>query len=141
MSHANYPTKETIMETPQLHKPTVIRAVRDWKRTMWYPVRQEGPGPKFEALSSLAQNIAQLYQKPVNVEYAPELPSCMYRPMTHTIYINASLSIISTLHELAHHLFGADETKACRWSIWLFKKTFKKSFDTLEWQGHMLIKK
>lgn len=49
-------------------------------------------------------------------------------------------SIISSLHELGHHLFGSDELEACRYAIGLFKAGFPKSFDKLQWQGHMLVK-
>lgn len=50
-------------------------------------------------------------------------------------------SIISTLHEIAHHIHGNGETKACRWSTQLFKENFPKDFKNLKFKGHLLIKK
>lgn len=49
-------------------------------------------------------------------------------------------SIISSLHELGHHLFGSDEFEACRYAVGLFKAAFPNAFDKLQWKGHLLIK-
>jgi hypothetical protein len=50
-------------------------------------------------------------------------------------------SIISTLHEIEHHINGDSELKACRWSTQLFKNYFTKDYNNLKWKGHMLVKK
>lgn len=138
-----YPTKEEIMDPPHTHKPDVIRLVKLWKREVWFPLRNQNPTDeqRFEALKALLQRIAvEQYQKEVNVVYVPDAGSCYFQPGTNTIGINKSLSILSSLHELAHFLFGSSELKACRWSVWLFKKTFPKAFSQLEWRGHMLVR-
>jgi len=140
---AGYPTKEQIMDKPHSHKPDVIRLCIQWKKEVWFPLRATEPTEqqKFEALKTLLQRIAaEHYNKPVEVDYQPEIGSCCYQPALNRITINKSLSILSSLHELAHHLFGNSETKACRWSVWLFKKSFPKAFRGLEWKGHMLVK-
>ena len=49
-------------------------------------------------------------------------------------------SIISILHEFAHHLHGPNEKTACAWSTQLFKKCFPKSFAKLKWQDNLLVK-
>ena len=49
-------------------------------------------------------------------------------------------SIISSLHELGHHLFGSDEFEACRFAVGLFKAAFPKAFEKLHWKGHLLVK-
>lgn len=77
---------------------------------------------------------------PVNVEYRPNLDTCAYQGATQTIFINKTLSIISALHELGHHLHGSSELLACSLSVHLFKAAFPKAFAKLEWKGHMLIK-
>ncbi len=139
----NYPSKEEIMENPPTHKPGVIKLVKQWKKEIWFPLRAAEPTDeqKFEALKTLLTRVAQeCYQKPVEVDYQAEVPSCFYNPTLNRITINNSLSILSSLHELSHHLFGASELKACRWSIHLFKKSFPKAFSMLEWRGHMLVK-
>lgn len=138
-----YPKKEEIMRTPHLHKPSVLTAVRRWKRSEWYPVRGRGDEDKAHAIRVLVRRIANIYEKPVNVVMEETRPgtSPYYDFRAETIHMNGSVSIISALHELAHHLFGEDETKACIWSVWLFKKTFARSFEKLAWQGHMLVKR
>lgn len=137
-----YPSQEEIMGTPHTHKPEVIKLVKSWKREYWKNVKGESDEQKFIALKALLQRIAsEAYQRPVEVDYQPDVPSCCYHPQMNRITVNKSLSIISSLHELAHHLFGPSELKACRWSVWLFKKTFPKAYDQLEWRGHMLVKR
>lgn len=135
-----YPTKEEIIAKPIKHKREVINVVRHWKKENWLPARQSNPLEKFAVIKDLLSNIAFAYGEQVNVEFIPNLPSCGYDPRTQTIFINNTVSIISSLHELAHHLFGDSELKACRWSIWLFKKTFPKAYSKLIWNQHMLVK-
>lgn len=62
-----------------------------------------------------------------------------YRPSDQTIMLDHNRpSIISALHELGHHLYGDSELQACRFSVWLFKEAFPKSYAKLRWEGHML---
>lgn len=135
-----YPTKEKILASPIKHKREIVKTVKSWKTEEWMDARNMSPREKFEVIKSLLNNISLAYEKPVNVEFVPELPSCCYNPQTLTISINGTVSIISSLHELAHHLFGASELKACRWSIWLFKKTFPKAYAKLVWNQHTLVR-
>lgn len=128
-----YPTKEQIINPKLKFKKETIAAVLSWKKEIWKKV------PKMEALTILIQTLANLYDKPVSVSRTDN-KSCYYNIATQTIYINDSLSIISALHEFAHHLFGSSELKACRWSVQLFQLTFPKAFERLVWQGHMLKK-
>jgi len=130
----NYPTKEEILEKEQKFKPETIEIIKTWKKIEWNAEKS------FESLKALAKVLASIYEKPVRVEFVSNYPTCCYQPATQTIIINNSTSIISLLHEFAHHLYGPSELKACRWSVWLFKKTFPKSYAKLKWQGHMLIK-
>ncbi len=135
-----YPTKEDIMDEEHKHKPEVIKAVKIWKREVWKEVKRAGDEQKFEALAGLCHKLSEIYRKPLSVVYEPSAPSCSYNPISRRISINQSLSILSTMHEFAHHIFGPSETKACRWSVWLFKKTFKVAYERLVWQGHMLVR-
>jgi hypothetical protein len=137
---ATYPTKKEIMEKEQKFKPEVIKIVKNWQKVCWKIITPRTPENKFHALSILINDLSELYNKPVCVEYRPSLHSCCYVPNIKTVYINDSASIISLLHEFAHHVFGHSETKACKWSVWLFKKTFPLSFNKLKWKGHMLVK-
>ncbi len=136
-----YPTKEQILERPPKHKREIINAVKHWKAENWKAAKGASPREKFEAIKDIINNIAFAYGKQVNVEFVPDTPiGCHLNPQTNTITIDDNLSIISALHELANHLFGKSEIKACRWSIWLFKKTFPKEYSRLIWQDHMLVK-
>jgi len=129
-----YPTRKQIMKVEQTFKPETIKMIKNWKKIEW------SINKNFESLEILAKVLASIYEKPVKIEYAPDTPSCYYNSVNKTIFINNSTSIISLLHEFAHHLFGHSELKACRWSVWLFKKTFPTSFAKLKWKGHLLCK-
>lgn len=129
-----YPERHEILNKPHLHKPEVIKTTKNWKRTTWKEARHEGDGAKLNAIIELLTQLAMLYEKPVRVHMGEE-----DRYSNGVIYLTRP-SIITGLHELAHHLFGESETKACRWSVWLFKKTFPKAFNQLVWHGHMLVK-
>jgi hypothetical protein len=136
-----YPTKEEIMDHEVKHKPEVIIAVKEWKKESWLPVRAGNLRDKAAALEILVNRIAGIYEKPVSFQFNPDTPiGCHYKPKEKILVVDKSCSIISTLHELAHHLFGSDEHQACRWSVWLFKKTFPKAYSQLVWQEHMLVK-
>ena len=137
----SYPTREEILDGDPKHKASVIKMVKQWKKETWWEARKGAQPIKFQALSDIISNIAsEIYKKPVDVEYNPETYSCAYSPARNVIIINSSLSVISALHELAHHLFGASEKKACIWSVHLFRKTFPTAYSRLEWDGHMMVK-
>jgi len=139
----SYPTPTEIMMTPEpTHKPGVIKLTKEWKKEIWKEKKAGTAQEKFEALKTLLERIAnEHYSKPVEVTYQPDLPSCCYNMASNRIAINSSLSIISAMHELAHHLFGPSEKKACRWSVHLFKKTFPRAYANLEWSGHCLVRR
>lgn len=142
LTHAQpvYPTRDEIIggATPT-HKPEVVALVHTWKKEHWMPTDRHGtPNEKMESIFSMIRQVATIYQKPVTTQFNPNQPS-HYEPGGQTINLNKP-SIITALHELAHHLFGSSETKACRWSVWLFKKTFPTAFSRLVWDGHCLIR-
>lgn len=142
MGHPGYPTPDEIMSDPPTHKPSVIAFLKQWKRSTWRAAKESGSEMiKYEALATMIRGIAEIYRRPVEVGYNSELGSACYVPMQHKVVLNKRLSIITALHELAHHLFGTSETKACRWSVHLFKKTFPRAFSRLEWRGHLLVKR
>ena len=141
-AHPGYPTQEEIMNDPPTHKPAVISLVRDWKKNVWREAKTGEPQARYLALESLVKRLAsEGYQRPVEVAFVADAPSCYYMPTQNRIVINSSLSIISSLHELAHHLFGPSETQACRWSVHLFRKAFPRAFERLEVRGHTLVKR
>ena len=137
---SQYPTKEEILTNPPKIKEGTMQVVKAWKEH-WKQVRKGTPEQKFDALKTLIEHLAESYDKPVpHVSWEPYIPSCCYRPMTNTISINSSLSVISALHETAHMLFGASEKQACRWSVAIFREAFPRAYDKLQWRGHLLVR-
>lgn len=135
-----YPTKEEIMAEPwPTHKTGLVRNIITWKREVWKNSKYDS-SLKAIALHQLVQIMARAYENPCNFTIQENIPSPCYNPATKTIHMNESMSIISTMHEFAHHQFGPDEKKACRWSVHLFRKTFPKAYGQLVWQGHCLVK-
>lgn len=63
--------------------------------------------------------------------------SSSYSPATKTITMRGKLSIITVLHEFAHHL-GKNERLAAIWSINLFRKVYPNQFAKLNAVGHTL---
>lgn len=59
-------------------------------------------------------------------------------PSINLILSQKPLSLITLLHELGHHFYGESELQACRFSVWLFREAFPKSYAKLEWDGHVL---
>jgi len=139
INRTQYPTQEQIMSSPVKHKKEVIETTKTWRKEIWKEKKNGNPREKFEALSTLISRIVNIYDKPVTVIFEPDgIIGCCYHTQTKTIVIDRTLSVISTLHELAHHLFGRSETQACRWSVWLFKKVWPLAFTKLRWEGHLL---
>jgi hypothetical protein len=66
-----------------------------------------------------------------------ESDGSFYIPALNAMYLRGRTSVVTTLHEFAHAL-GKSEWEACRWSIWLFKTTFPKSFERLAFDGHLV---
>jgi hypothetical protein len=131
----NYPTKEKIMEKEVKFKPEVIMAIKDWKKTDWTINKTDNT---HLSLYRLLSKLAIIYDKQdLCITNQPVFSH--YNIKTHTINLENN-SIVTALHEFAHHIFGPSELQACRWSIWLFKKTFPNSFQKLKWDGHMIKK-
>jgi hypothetical protein len=127
-----YPTAKTIMATPVLFRPGVLAAVRAWKRE--YRGQRRTP----QALEALVHRLATLYKKPVRVVFDKGCPPC-YIPGARVMVLQPHFgSIVTTLHEFAHHIFGRSETQACRWSVWLFKRTFPRTFERCTFDGHFV---
>lgn len=139
MIQEEYPTKNQILEAEYLVDPDKIKILTKWKDTTWNSVKGLGnKRAKQEALQILLHKLAIFND--VRVVITPKAETCMYNHSTKTIYLDNSCSIISALHELGHHIYGASELKACVFAINLFKSVFPKSYEKLHWEGHMLKK-
>jgi len=137
-----YPTPQQIMRKPIKFKPQTIQLTKDWKHHFFTEQwKHLSSTEQFTHIAQLVHALAKVvYRKPLSCVITNTAFAC-YNHITKTIHLGPVPSIISALHELAHHLFGDNELVACRFSIHLFKKCFPKQFNTLEWQGHLLVKK
>lgn len=137
----SYPTSEQIIESiKHTNVNPYIPIVKSWKinfyNNKW---NKETNEYKLRALEMLAMLIkttekSLTYTTTQGKEYK-------YQPQIKLITLGPSPSILSTLHEIGHAIWGNEEIDACRFSIAIFQQVFKKEFEKLEWSGHMLIRK
>jgi hypothetical protein len=132
-----YPTRQEILNTNVTVKTKTIRELKKWIKQIW--PRTGTSKEKRIALVKLIRILNKIYDNDVKITFYKS--SCHYVPKEHRINIDQSLSIVSTLHEYAHSLFGSSEVTACQWSVHVFKLIAPRSFNNLKWKGHMLIKK
>lgn len=141
-----YPTKKEIFQFAKTLKinPIIIKNTIKWKKKFIIQWNKTTPNKKTHHLTELIYDIII----PLLQTYKTTLPSTKihyrykYNQSTETIYLDKkNPSIISTLHELAHHLYGPDELMACTWSTQLFKQCFPSFYKKLTWEKHLLIKK
>jgi hypothetical protein len=133
---AIYPTKEKIMapHTPQFTAED-IETVKNWKKLYFKGWSKLDLGVKITALKHLIHLLSP------NV-YTVSGETYCYIPNHQPLIMldTENPSILSTLHEIGHARYGSSELKACRFSVWLFKICFPRSFEQLSWDGHMLKK-
>ena len=143
MDPHRYPTAHEVMSTPVDFRVSVLITIEEWKNNFLKVYRESNTDTKLNLLSALLIRLSKIYEKPVSVEYGRQY---CYMPHKKTIILDEKhASIISSLHEFAHHIYGSSELDACRWSIWLFKKSFPKTWSSLRFeeipQGLLLVKK
>lgn len=137
-----YPTKKEILEN--LIDPTEaeMTAIQYWKKHHYTKLwKNKTPLEKIQSLQELSQLLNKINAgdkvtittKQEGWYYSPSEKRLNFDPQTP--------SIISTLHETAHHIFKATELGACIYSTSLFIKTFPKEYAQLDWNGHLLTKK
>ncbi len=137
-----YPTKKEILDHPVIIKPETIAIIKAWKSEFFHNWSDWDNQTKLTRLNSLIYCIQVMENTGIPFAKVKEGKEYKYNLKTNTIYHNKNIpSIISSLHELAHHLFGDSEFNACRWSVHAFKQCFPHSFGKLEWQNHKLVKK
>ena len=132
------PTKEIILANEVKFRLSTLRLVRQWKEEFykgkWKEVNQN------DAIKALIEMLAKNHRTSVEIHMDKGQINA-YDSINKTINLDSSKpSIITALHEFAHHIQGPSETDACRWSIWLFIKTFPLAYDSLTWDKHMLVK-
>jgi len=124
------------LPSPNL-KPEVIEALRLWKKCWYKKWGELHQTEKYQRLNLLIEDIWKIEKK----EYEYSIVANDYyawHPGRKTLLVDSDRpSIISTLHEISHSLYGESELTACRYSVWLFKTVFPQSFNSLNIHGHM----
>lgn len=114
--------------------------LKSWKKTFYNKKwSKETDEYKFTALHTLTILITQASSNKEVItiqgtQYA-------YQPHQKILMLGTTPSILSTLHECGHAIWGTKEIDACRFSVALFKTVFPKEYSQLEWDGHMLKRK
>lgn len=142
----NYPTKNQILNERIILIKEEIEYFKKWKNREWKTAKKtqiQKEYTKILALRVLVNEISHIHDKEPPSVVATLTPatkndSASYNHRHKTIYLHDT-SIITTLHELGHHLFGKSELLACAYSVHLFKLVFPKSFKKLRWEGHKLL--
>jgi hypothetical protein len=139
----NYPaTVAEVLDPAMRFKPAALRAVRAFARSKpWGGTVSQRKG-KFRRLNrelAAAYGIRQPWLVFHNVEAGGPSGASSYRPATHTITLAGRLSVLTYLHEFAHAR-GADERRACRWSLNLFRRCFPRNFARCRAVGHTLVR-
>jgi len=129
-----YPSmNEILAEKPEII-PEIIQTVQKWKETEFNGWPTFSNSKKLNKLRLLMEKIIPT----LNYSFENAFYYACNR-QNRIIYSNQNNpSIISSLHEVGHALFGPSELKACRFSIWIFKDLFPKSFNKLKTDKHML---
>ena len=135
-----YPSKKEILQEKPTFKDGVIEITKLWKKTAFKGWNKKEKWIKLESLGLLIEALSVLHKKGSPRIILGEM--YYYNPKEKIICLDANHpSIISTLHEFGHYLYGKSELKACQWSVWLFIESFPELYAKLEWKDHMLIKK
>jgi hypothetical protein len=132
-----YPTKTQILKVKPKFRNGVVMITNLWKTMVMKNWKNKTKWIKIEELSLLILALVALHRME-----SPdiELDNHYSYDEQGTIHIDFKHpSIISTLHETAHYLFGSSELKACRWSVHLFKECFPSEYKKLRWENHMLV--
>ena len=137
----SYPTRKEILDNLTAPNEGAVKLLKEWTKSSWKLAKTNGEQAKINSLKVLINYLAKIYKKPVRCVYEPEASSCCYNIHLKTIFLNNSLSILSSLHEFGHHLHGSSELSACTWSVSLFKVALPKAYSKLKWKGHLLIRR
>lgn len=140
-TNGKYPTKEEILDNLYEINDITFKAVRKWKRSYFNGKwKTTDEITKFHCLQELIGMICESINTEMPILSMHQGGWC-YDPNNKTIYGEIGRpSIISTLHELGHHIFGASELQACSFSTSIFITCFPQSYKNLIWDGHMLKK-
>jgi len=118
--------------------------LKGWAKSSWGYAKDKPACYQVVVLQELLRLLCRRAHKPhPSLEFGP-MERDGYKKdgsLAGRIILNSSkktLSLLTLLHELGHHFYGDSELLACRFSVWLFREAFPKSYAKLEWDGHVL---
>lgn len=133
-----YPTKKQILKDPRpWFKLGLMELISEWKIQNYKGWNNQDPGQKWEALNKLSNIICDHHLRGRCT--LSEWSDIDHYDESRKMISLSNLSVLSLLHEIAHHLFGRDELTACRWSVWLYQLRFRKDYNNLVWNEHTLM--
>lgn len=138
-----YPTKEEILANLRpLDKRTVL-AMRFFKDTFYVSWRIQSNNLKLLSLKALVDSICILMEEEVpDVKIShfgySYLEEDVDEGKNAVIYLGPEASILSTLHELGHHLYGPSELDAQVFAVSCYK-IINPTLKGLQWKGHLLV--
>lgn len=134
----NYPTPEEILAVEPRELAFFTERLQHWRTKHFKGWKNLTTEEKMEALISLINTMCE--GEPPSID--PFYGKYGYIADQNILLLDQSNpSILSTLHEIGHCHFGRSELEACRFSVWLFRAVFPKSYAKLRWEGHLLVRK
>lgn len=139
-NHGYPPSAINLIDDEMAYRQGTIPAIRAFKRN--YGGTDMVSDVRLSGIRILVYRLCQVYEvEPITVTTSflhggPGNGS--YCPATREINLVGRLSIITTLHEFAHAIYGPSEVQAVRWSINLFKRVWPRQFAEMSEEGHML---
>lgn len=156
----SYPTREEILsEKPNdivfsplgsdgfLTDPIVdfVPILQDWAETEWKVMKHGAYSSQIVAFQHLVRRLCRkaLFTTTPQIHFSDTEGDSYHADVTLPRILLGTrstkpLSLLTLLHELGHHFYGESELQACRFSVWLFRAAFPRSYAKLEWDGHTL---
>jgi hypothetical protein len=142
MQNDSYPaTVQEVIDDEMTFKPTALVALRSFKQARPWAGDLESRHRKFR---DLHKQLCQAYGLPSQPrlifgnDHTKSSGQSCFIPAMNVIILRGRLSLVTYLHEFAHAR-GMNERSACRWSINVFRRIFRKQFDRCRHDGHMLV--
>ena len=146
-----YPQPAEILNNLYVPNKEELKILTEWKSNYFFPAHSTGSTWKqatvyerHNRIRRLLQNLRYSRKSLAEAEIADDT-EFSYQPAGDGYYMARIFldekhpSIISSLHEYGHHLYGEDELDACQYSIGMFKAVFPEAFAKLQWEGHKLV--
>jgi hypothetical protein len=139
-----YPSDGAALVNPdRKYKADVLRAMKRYRRSKPW---QGSSDDQCDKLRTLHEELCHIYGVRLFLCLTvDEERNGSYCPGTRTITLfgarRSGVSVVTYLHEFAHAMFGASERYACTWSINLYARIFPRSFERMEFRGHMLVRR